>query len=67
MRGRKKSPNSRRNFLAIRLSDAEHGALLAAADHRRVTVTALVRAAVLEKLEVVGRGAEFSQSTHPAQ
>ena len=43
MRGRKRAPNSRRKFLAVRLTDSEYGALLATADASQLTVTDYVR------------------------
>jgi uncharacterized protein (DUF1778 family) len=51
-------------IIRFRMKPADRRLLQAAADHRRVTVSELLREVVLEK---VGRGAEFSQSTHPAQ
>jgi uncharacterized protein (DUF1778 family) len=54
-------------IIRFRMKPADRRLLQAAADHRRVTVSKLLREFVLEKLEVVGRGAEFSQSTHPVQ
>lgn len=43
MRGRKRDPNSRRNFFAIRLSDSEYAALLATAHASQLTMTDYVR------------------------
>jgi uncharacterized protein (DUF1778 family) len=54
-------------IIRFRMKPADRRLLQAAADHRRVTVSELLREVVLEKLEVVGRGAESSQSTHPVQ
>ena len=54
-------------IIRFRMKPADRRLLQAAADHRRVTVSELLREVVLEKLEVVGRGAEVLQSTHPVQ
>ena len=54
-------------IIRFRMKPADRRLLQAAADHRRVTVSELLREVVLEKLEVVGRGAESSQSTPPVQ
>jgi uncharacterized protein (DUF1778 family) len=54
-------------IIRFRMKPADRRLLQAAADHRRVTVSKLLREFVLEKLEVVGRRAESSLSTHPAQ
>jgi uncharacterized protein (DUF1778 family) len=54
-------------IIRFRMNRADRRLLQAAADHRRVTVSKLLREFVLEKLEVVGRGAEFSATPHPAQ
>ena len=54
-------------IIRFRMKPADRRLLQAAADHRRVTVSKLLREFVLEKLEVVGRGAELSATPHPAQ
>ena len=43
MRGPKRNPNSRRKFLAFRLSDSEYCALLATAHASQLSVTDYVR------------------------
>ena len=53
-------------IIRFRMKPADRRLLQAAADHRRVTVSKLLREFVLEKLEVVGRGAELSATPHPA-
>ena len=47
-------------IVRFRMKPADRRLLQAAADHRRVTVSKLLREVVLEKLEVVGRAAEVS-------
>ncbi len=47
-------------IIRFRMKPADRRLLQAAADHRCVTVSELLREVVLEKLEVVGRAVEIS-------